>query len=90
MKALVGCIQDIADPNSQMHFEQYPLLRTKLSLGGYTSAAVELDKDIFDSAILPKSLSKQTYVDMSLNFGTEESKNMFPSLPAITTTNSWK
>ena len=80
MKALVDCIQDDADPEEKLHFDQYPSLRTKLSLGGYTSEAAKLDEDIFSP--LPNSSSRQTYVDMSLNFGTKEMADAFPSLPA--------
>ena len=47
MKALVSRIQDEADPDAQKHFDQYPSLRTQLSLGGYSTEATELDKDIF-------------------------------------------
>ena len=90
MKVLVLRIQDIADPDAQMHFQQYSSLRTQFSLGGYTSEAAELDKDIFDGSILTKSSLKQTYFDMSLNFGSKESKDWFPSLPATMTANSWK
>ena len=90
MKALVSCIQDIADPDAQIHFDQYPSLRTKLSLGGYTSEVAELDTDIFNSATLLKSSLRQTYVDMRLNFGTKEVADMFPSLPVQVPTNQWK
>ena len=94
MKALVSRIQDDADPDAQLHFNQYLSLRTKLSLSGYTSEVVELDKDNVNSVTLPKSSSRQTYVDMSLNFGTKEVADMFPSLPApapaLAPPNSWK
>ena len=81
-KALVSRIQDDTDLDAQLHLDQYLSLRTKLSLRGYTLEAVEPDKDIFNSATLPKLSSRQTYVDMSLNFGTKEVADMFPSLPA--------
>ena len=90
MKAPVSCIQNDADPDAQLHFDQYPSLRTKLSLGGYTSEAAELDKDICNSATLPKSSSRQIYVDMSLNFGTEEVADMFSSLLAPAPPDPWK
>ena len=90
MKALVSRIQDNADPDAQLHFDQYPSLRTKFSLSGYTSEAAELDKDTFNSATLPKSSSRQTYVNMSLNFGTKEMTDMFPSLPPLAPPNPWK
>ena len=90
MKALVHCIRDIVDPDAQMNFQQYPSLRTKLSLGGYTLEVEALDKDICDSSTLTKSFSKQTYFDMNLNFGTNKSENTFLSLPTIMTANPWK
>ena len=88
MKALVSRIQDNADPDTQLQCDQHPPLCTKLSLGGYTSEAAELDKVIFSP--LPKLSSRQTYVDMNLNFGTKEMADMFPSLPAPAPPNPWK
>ena len=46
MKALLSQIQDDVNPDAQLYFDQYPSLRTKLSVDGYTSEAAELVKDI--------------------------------------------
>ena len=67
---------------------QYPSLRSRLSQGGYTLEASELNCDIFNHSTLAKSFSKPSYFDMGVNFGTKESATAFPSLPAPA--NTWK
>ena len=78
MKALVSSIQDDADEAAQMHFDQYPSLRTHLSIGGYTSQAATLDAEIFSP--LPNSSPRQAIFDMSLDFGLEAMAGAFPLL----------
>ena len=71
MQALVHRIQDIADHDAEMKLNnQFPSLWSRLSQGGHTSEAAELDCDIFNHSTLAKSFSKPTYFDMGMNFGT--------------------
>ena len=80
MKALVSRIQDESDHDAQKHFGKYPSLRTQLSYGGYTTEAAELDKDIFSP--FSSGSSQPAFTNMTLNFGTDETTDAFPALPA--------
>ena len=92
MKALVRSIQDDADADARMHFNQYPSLRTKMSLGGYTEQAAALDADIFSP--ITNSSPQQAIFDLSLDFGPEAmaGSGSFPLLskPAPAVPNPWK
>ena len=88
MQALVHRTQDEADPDAEMKLKQFPSLWSRLSQGGYTSEAAELDRNIFNHSTLTKSFSKPIYFDMGINFGTEESATAFPLLPVPA--NPWK
>ena len=89
-KALVRSIQDDADSDAKMHFNQYPSLRTKMSLGGYTEQAAALDADIFSP--ITNSSPQQAIFDMSLDFGPEAMVGSFPLLspPVPVVPNPWK
>ena len=88
MQVLVHRIRDIANNDTEMHFQQYLSLHSRLSQGGYTSEAAALDKNIFDRTTLTKLFFRPTYFDMGINFGTEESAAAFPSLESPA--NPWK
>ena len=88
MKALSLQITDIRDNDAGKHFNQYPSLRLRLSQGGYTMEAVELDKEIYDSATLSKSFSRTPYFEMGIQLGTDDLVDELPTIPSPA--NAWK
>ena len=64
MKALSLRITNITNNDAEEHFNQCPSLRSRLSQGGYTMQAVELDKNIYDSATLSKSFARTPYFEI--------------------------
>ena len=88
MKAPSLRITNITDNDTEKHFNQCPSLRSRLSQGGYTIAAAELNKDIYDSATLSKSFARTPYFEIGIQLGTDNVIDAFPPIPP--TGNAWK
>ena len=71
-----------------MHFQQCPLLQSRLSQGEYTMATADLDKEIYNSSTLSKSFSTTPYFEMAIQLEIDDLLDDFPSLPAPA--NAWK
>ena len=63
-------------------------MRSRLSQGGYTIQAAELDKEIYNISTLSKSFTTTPYFEMGIHLGTEDILDEFPTLPAPS--NAWK
>ena len=86
MKAISLRIIDIEDNDAEMHFQQCPSLRSRLSQEGYTMAVAELDREMYDSSALSKSFSKTPYFEMGIQLETDDLyPQSQPTIPLMST-----
>ena len=82
-------ITNECDLAAEKHYKQCLSLRSRLSQGGYTMQATELDKDIYNPKTLPKSYTTKPYFDMAgFTLGTDDILNTPAAVSPAP--NAWK